>query len=208
MKEKTKNRIVAVAIAIAVIAIFLFGRGCGIKSVTKRIGVDTVVVHDSQVVRYKPKPYKVIVHDTISKLIRKILYRDTGRRVYFTSLNDTGILYNLETVYYDTIVPLRRGYVRIKDTLENNRIVGREIKSSSTDTIITKTVVLTQPKRFVLSIKASWMGNNKDWFHGIGVGAGAKLPNDVTVDYQRWWISKEGGTNTITIGLPLRIKKK
>lgn len=177
------NRVKFFLAGAIIAAIFLFGRSCGIQSVIKTAGTDTVVTVTKGDTVYVPELIGVTntIHQT--KYIAKY---DTlwaaGEIVTVKEVVDTGKIlqdYYVSRFYSDT-QKLARGKVIIQDTVNQNRIISRRLQSFGTDTTITKTIVLRPPRKIVAYLTGSVMGNFKNPISGTGMGFGLKLPNDMT----------------------------
>ena len=111
---------------------------------------DTVIYRDSvrivyvptpiEVIRTKVKWFEKIVHDTLPPI------RDYD---YALPCDSVAVNAYFKTVIYDTVLDGTRWSARIKDTVTQNRLVGRSISVNTSDTTITNTVTLRQPKRVV-----------------------------------------------------------
>ena len=175
-------------------ALLIFYSGCeyGVHGfIKKHSGIDTTL-HDTKVeIQYQPVPYKVdsIVYKDrwhkspdmwfvdVPESSKVQLVRDYS---YALPVDTAAIIRRFfQTAYYDTLIKLSRGTARLKDTVAFNRIQGRSIQLSNTDTTITKEVILTQPKRAIVYLNTSVMGNNKNWFSGVGWGLSLKTRTDV-----------------------------
>jgi hypothetical protein len=213
-----KRKWILIAIAVAIVAIFLFGRSCGIRSVTKQAGSDTTIHKDSLVIRYKPVPYKVIEHDSdivFRPWIVEKPVHDTTKGIdhYFiiplTKEDTLAIVKDyFQTAFYDTTIKLSRGMARLIDTVTENRISGRQVYVTGTDTTITNTIVIKPPRAIVLSFTLSAMGNFRSPLFGEGVGLNLKLPSEGTYDLKLFNVPGHRPMLQFTKGWPLRFKKK
>lgn len=207
---KVDNRIVFGVSVLAVAAVFLWGRSCGVKSVITKAGrVDTTYLKPdtirTTVTKEVLKPYAVlvkgqdgkIVHDTT--FIEKPLPEDTlGAYLdYF------------RTYAYSYQERLRYGLLTVDDTISQNMILGRSVTFlADSIPVVTKTVLIQQPKKLVLYIGASAFGNPKDLLYGAGIDFSLKGLNDkqygVGITYTK-------GNNLyygINYRIPIRLKKK
>lgn len=167
--------------AAIIAAMFLLGRSCGIKSVLKNEGVDTTVRKDSVVIAYIPIPI-AIRYDSISyKHTTEYVTLYGAPEIIIEPVDTANILkdYYASRFYSDT-QRLKRGLAIITDTVNRNRITGRRLTITGTDTTITRTIVLKPPRRIVGYLTGSIMGNFKNPISGAGIGFGVKMPNDMT----------------------------
>lgn len=207
---KVDNRIVFGVIGGALVGIFLWGRSCGVKSVITKAGridttylkpdtIRTVVTHEVL------KPYAVlvkgkdgkIIHDTV--IVEKPLPEDTIG-VY----NDY-----FRTYAYSYQERLRYGVLTINDTLSQNMFVGRSVTFvSDSIPVVTRSILIQQPKKLVLYLGASAFGNRNDLLYGAGVDLSLQGLNGkqygVGITYTK-------GNNLyygINYRIPIRLKKK
>lgn len=169
-------------VAIIAVAIFLWGRGCGIHSVITKTSIDTTVKKDSSTTRYVPIPYKVDSIIYRYKIVPAALAKEMNEKEEpNTSLTYVPQIIEREDTskaYYKDTLPLKRGFVVIDDTLQKNRIIGRRVFSSNTDTTITKTVTIIPPKKNILYFGISGMGNKNDLLFGAGADLSLKTKSD------------------------------
>lgn len=161
-------------IAAVVVALFLLGRSCGIKSVIKTTGSDTVIYRDSVIREYRPYPITVRFDTTI---YRPYMVRDTETLVMIDPVDTARILADYyATRFYSDTQRLSRGVAVIQDSVTQNRITARRLAVTGIDTTITRTVTLTPPRRLVGYLDLMGMGGR----HEVGAAAGfsLKLPND------------------------------
>lgn len=195
-------------LAAIIIIVFFVGRGCGIKSVISRTGSDTTVRKDSIVIRYKPMPYKVIDIDTawIKKPVPyKVVDTFTVYDVRIDPADTAAILAMCsERVYYDTTVHLKRGIIRIRDTVQHNRLQGRELFLNVTDSIITNTITKTIPRRYVgyFTVSGSFP------VYGAGFGLALKNPKDFVYQTEIKFMQGHKPTFEGRLLFPIRLTKK
>lgn len=165
-------------IAAVVVALFLLGRSCGIKSVVKRAGSDTVVVISRDTVAMQPVVVRVSDSFYVAgKPYPVIRYVEGAPVVIIEPVDTAAILADYyRTALYDTTIALKRGTARLQDTVTRNRIRGRSIQITGTDTTITRTVTLTPPRRLVGYLDITGIGGRHEV--GAGVGFSLKLPSD------------------------------
>lgn len=165
-------------IAAVLITLFLLGRSCGIKSVVKRTGSDTVVVVSRDAVAMQPVVVRVSDSFYVAgKPYPVIRYVEGAPVVIIEPVDTSAILADYyRTALYDTTIALKRGTARLQDTVTRNRIAGRSIQITGTDTTITRTITLTPPRRLVGYLDLAVMGGRHDL--GASAGFSLKLPSD------------------------------
>lgn len=165
-------------IAGVAVALFLFGRSCGIKGVLKSTGADTVVVVSRDTVSMQPVVVRVSDSFYVAgKPYPVIRYVEGAPVVIIEPVDTSAILADYyRTAMYDTTIRLSRGSARLQDTVTRNRISGRSIQITGTDTTITRTVTLTPPRRIVGYLDLAGMGDRHDF--GASAGFSLKLPSD------------------------------
>lgn len=166
-------------IALGVVLFLFFGRGChcgkGGKLAIDTIShtIDTVWIESRKDTHYVPQPYAVyyskekVIHDTLETIETIQTKIDTARILaqYFAVRN-----------YSDTQV-LKYGSFIIDDTVTQNRITGRGIRSSFNIPEIHETTVIAR-RRTVGYLGATFMGNQVTPIYSIGATFGLKLKND------------------------------
>lgn len=194
-------------LAAVVVALFLLGRSCGIKSVIKTTGSDTVVVISRDTVAMQPVVVRVSDSVYIAGRPYPVIKYVEGAPVVIIEPVDTAAILAdyYRTALYDTVVQLQRGTARLQDTVHRNRLVGRSIAITGADTTITRTVTLTPPRRLVGYLDITGMGGRHDF--GAGIGFSLKLPSDraygVGVSYL--WNGKVMYYGRASV--PIRLKK-
>lgn len=191
------------------IAIFLFGRKCGSDGTVKGTSNDTATVRVDtlpgflQVIidtHYVPQPYKVVQY-------RPVYRTDTlemDDRVDIIYLDTTGIVIS----YYSDTTKIDFGHVIISDTISENRIAGRGVKTNQRLPIIKETVTIFQPPKNIVYLGFSGTGSKQNFFYSIGTDLSLKTRNDriysagvnLTRDNQ---VLFEGG-----VKFPIRLKQR
>lgn len=178
----------------AALVVFLILRSCGGpggsyfscngKRDTIAHKIDTTIKKDSSDTSYVPKV--VTIHDTMPGKTSYVPYFDTLYMDTFyvdrpvTAKIDTAAILKryYQVLTYSDTQKVKRGKVIINDTVTQNRIVRRGLKTFITDTTIKETVVLSQPKKMILYFGFSAMGDRKDPFNMAGVDLSLKGKND------------------------------
>lgn len=213
MTDATKNKIVWVVIAAGLIGLFLLGRSCGIKSVTKNTGRDTVTVTHADTVPGTPK----LVGIRYDSLIYR--YRDTGSRWYDTLWGVAEVIINpVDTAalladyyasrFYKDSQTIKGATVVINDTVSRNRITGRQIILNRTDTTITNTITLRPPKRIVGYFTTSVAGSFSQPFGSAGVGLGLKMPSDHVIQAEWKYMQTGKPMGEVRVMWPIRLIKR
>jgi len=199
----TKNKILFVVGVAAAIALFWSGCQCGINSVDKVNHIDTTITKDSFVYRYKPVPYRV---DSFIYVKGEAFADDTTQGetiIYPVDTNAIVARFNQVAYYNDSAE-----YWRIKDTLFQNRIVGREVKVICPDTTITKITTIYPPKKAILYLGFNAMGNPNNLLYGVGTDLSLKFSNDKIYGAGIKLLSGNQLYYEGKVMFPLRIKKK
>lgn len=210
----TSQKISIGAGAIILLLLMLWSRSCGIKSVTKRTGSDTVVrvdsfIHvDKQIVPVETiktvtkyvdgKKTTITIHDTLETFEVRIDPVDTA-----------GILARFQdTAVYDNTIPFNRGSVRLREKVSENRIKARQMDVTVNDSVITNTITIKPPRKMVGYFTLSGMGSIKEPFGGAGAGFGLKLPNERVYQMELKTVRGLGIMAEGTIFFPIRFKKQ
>lgn len=199
------------AIAAVIIAMFFLGRCNGIRSVIKNTGRDTVIHKDSIRIAYIPVPVSVR-YDSLIYTPGKAGTLDTiwaPPEVIIDPVDTAAILkdYYAARIYSDT-QRLTRGQVVIDDTVSRNRITGRGLKVTGTDTTITVTTVLKPPRRMVGYFTLSAMGNPKQPLGGAGAGFALKLPSERVYQVEYKIIQGNRPAFEARVFFPIRFTKR
>jgi len=206
MKNKNTDgryKLILIGCGIIAIVILLLLMKCGrsgdgkpkieIKTVIKEVKGDTVYVpqvnniyHDR--IRYVPTNPDLII-DTM----------------YLPELIDTlSILkdYYAHVVYKDTLRN-QYGYISVTDTISQNRIKSRQVKTALSIPEVTKTITLTQPKKAQIYLGANFLGNQDDPLLGYNVNISLKTKRDKFIEagYNQFY----GGTSFYSLGLKFKI---
>jgi len=175
----------------AAFVVFLLLRSCGGpggsyfscngKRDTISHKIDTTINRDSTDTVYVPTP--VYIRDTIAGKPKPYAVHDTLEtfeyEVKVEPVDTAAILkqYYQYAIYSDT-QKIKRGTIIINDTVTQNRIARRGLKTFISDTTIKETVVLSQPKKMILYLGFSAIGSRKDPFHMAGADLSLKGKND------------------------------
>jgi hypothetical protein len=177
----TKNIVRLVVILAGAFLLFRTGKSCNSISHpgqdTVRIVRDTVLVIERHDSTYKPniinitnpvtyKPY--LVTDTLFEGAEPVDTAAILARYY-------------QKVFYVDSQKLARGSVVISDSVSRNRIFSRHIQTFNTDTTITNTITLTQPKKLVVYLGGSIIGNQQKPFYLGGLDLSVKWRDDKIV---------------------------
>lgn len=138
---------------------------------TISVRVDTVFVQLKSDTFYTPVPYETIRYktDTIETFSTKYQY---------LPVDTTKILKAFfETKHYSDTIELKPnyGFIFVNDTVSQNRIVKRGVKQNLSLPTVTKTVVLTQPRRVVAYLGLEVLGNKTSPLWGSGVSFGLQM---------------------------------
>ncbi len=208
MKNKNTDgqyKLILIGCGIIAIVVLLLLMKCGrsgddkpkieIKTVIKEVKGDTV---------YTPK-INNIYHD-------RIVYVPTNPdsiidTLYLPELVDVDTLailkdYYAHVVYKDTLRN-QYGYIALTDTLSQNRIKSRQVKTSLSIPEVTKTITLTQKKRAQIYLGANFLGSETDPLLGYNVNISLKTKRDKFIEagYNQFY----GGQSFYSLGLKFKI---
>ena len=180
-------------IAVVIIAAMWGGCEYGIRSVVIKQGKsDTAITKREVSIISVPIPIVItkdslvywenIIHDTIPIEVSSIL--NPNDYIHEDSIKDFSFIDWNKTRIYDTTLTSGNDTIRITDNVQYNKITKRVIKAVFTDSIITKTKIITLPRKTVLSAIIS-MGSTSGFKRfGIGTGLLLKLPNENTYKFE------------------------
>lgn len=211
MTNRTKNIIIGIVALIALLSISYFSCEAGKKSITKHTGIDTTVTIYKTDTVLKPVPYKVTeyVKGKDGKVVT--IYRTDTLETVEVQLQPTdtaGIIRRfLDTAFYAYQSDTGRAKVEIMDTVTGNRIVGKGVRITVSDSMIRATTILKPPKPFVLSFTTSLLGNAKQPLFGQGVGLDFKLPNEDSYTLQVFNVKDQPLMWQATKKWPIRLRR-
>ncbi len=192
---------------IAVIIIFMMWRSCrnsgAIKPTTDTITVktDTIWISSTTDTFYTPQITKTrrrdkAIHDTLETFEYIIADTSLVIREYF-SVN-----------YYQDTIPVKYGSVYVNDTVTENKIVSRGVKTNFNIPVAKETITLRQPKRNVAYIGFAAMGSERSFLEQTEISFGFKVKNDKYYGI-KGAMSRGGNVLTgIEFKIPIRLNKK
>lgn len=200
----TQYRRIVIAALFLVVVIFLVFRKCACgKGETKTVKIDTVYKEIKGEVFYIPKVDTVFFTRTTTKLV-PYLTLDT---LYIPELKDVDTIailsdYYKARIYRDTLKN-QYGYISLTDTISQNKIKGRGVKTSLLIPEITRTITLSQPKRNQIYIGAGLFGNEDDYLDGYNVNLALKTRRDkmIEVGYNQLF----NGAHYYSLGMKFKI---
>lgn len=149
--------------------------------VVASVKTDTVYIPVKADTFYKPKPYAVYLnHKPIgSTIIFDTLYlpeeiTDSECITYYNQLKD----YFSRTYIYRDSIPNKYGKIYIDDTVTQNMIKGRGLRTSLMIPEITKTITLIQPKKNEMYVGAGLLGNRNTILKGYEFNLSLKNKQD------------------------------
>lgn len=158
--------------------------------------MDTVLIDN-------PVPYKVVywkekvLHDTLETIETVLQHVDSARipSQY------------ISTRFYDTTIRVKYGGVRLRDTVTQNRIVGRSVYLDQIIPLVKETVTLTQPKRVVLYFGVQAMGNKENLPYAAGATLDLKLKSDGIIEVGGY-LTNDKPMYSFGLKFPIKLRKK
>ena len=201
--KKYKNLVIIAIILALVLALFLKRCGNGVSD-KPTIKIDTVYKEVKGDVTYIPDVDTIYYTKTKYVPTNPDLIIDT---MYLPELIDVDTLailkdYYAHVVYEDTLRN-QYGYISVTDTISQNRIKSRQVKTALSIPEVTKTITLTQPKKAQIYLGANFLGNQDDPLLGYNVNISLKTKRDKFIEagYNQFY----GGTSFYSLGLKFKI---
>lgn len=171
---------------------------------TVSVRIDTVYIPVKNDTVYQPIPvvkYQYITRTRIDTL--------TEFEVHIEPADTAGILreYHSTYVYSDT-QKIQYGNIVINDTVTRNKIVKRGFQSNLNIPVITKEVVLTQPKRTIGYFGISGLGNGNQPVYALGADFSLKLKNDKIYGIGAMFTRDNQMFYKAEFKMPIRLRKK
>lgn len=169
---KQYRLIISLVLAI-ILALIL--RGCFDRKCPEVVSVkiDTVYIPQKADTIYKPVPYAVYLKgkQLPTQYLFDTLYLpeqipDSECVAYYNQLKD----YFSRTYLYKDSFPNKYGKIYIDDTVTQNKIIGRGLRTNLLIPEITKTVTMVVPPRNELYIGGNLLGNEKNFLKGYEAG--------------------------------------
>lgn len=197
-----------IALAIAIVILTLVRRCGNSKKEPEVIKVvrDTVYVNTKSDTFYTPEVRKT---DTVYKVKYKTDTLETFEYRYL-KVDSAKILKDyLATRYYSDTVAVQYGHVYIQDTVSQNKIKSRGVKTNFEIPIVKETVTIEIKKRVVGYIGMEAFGNQVSPIHSWGASFGIQTKNGNQYEI-KGLVSKYGEpvSGGIGIKLPIRLTKK
>jgi hypothetical protein len=167
--------------SILVILLACFYVGCEYNSCNSTkpiVKKDSIITKYKDSIVYVPTPYKIdsLVYKYTNK--NTVIIDSCSYPVYYSVHVDTELILKkyFNTLYYSDTAKLKRGIAIINDTVSTNKIIGRSISVSESDTSIETTIIKTQPKKVILFWNATALNN-----FAIGTGISLKFKTDLII---------------------------
>tara|TARA_B110000503_G_C7047245_1_gene370753 strand:- start:455 stop:1057 length:603 start_codon:yes stop_codon:yes gene_type:complete len=122
-----------------------------------------------------------VIKTAIKKVKGDVILKDTIIYVHIPSIIDTGEIlkgYFSKAVFRDTLKIDSFGYVAIRDTISENKILNREYRSSVKSMIVNKTMVVSEPKRTQLYVGLGSSFDKLNLVNGLNANILIKTKND------------------------------
>ena len=180
--KKYKNLVIIAIILALVLALFLKRCGNGGRGTTT-IKIDTVYKEVKGDVTYVPVIDTIYHTRNVYVPTNPDLLIDT---MYLPELIDVDTLailkdYYAHVVYKDTLRN-QYGYISVTDTISQNRIKSRQVKTALSIPEVTKTITLSQPKRAMIFLGGDILGNESDPLSGYNVNLSLKTKQDRMIE--------------------------
>lgn len=190
-------------VILGLILCLLLREGCNCARINKLekdcgktvVRVDTAWIKEAvNIPVYVPTPGQTIYHE-VPKYYTKVINGDTVR----TEIHDTVLAKDFfASVPYADSVSVKYGKVYINDTISQNRITSRAIRTDFNIPVVTKTVI-KQPRGY-LSAGVGVQGDMKDYINAAGVSIMWTSKRRFSVEAGTMY----GLSNRITYGLGLK----
>ncbi len=215
MTDKNFKNILVICL-IAALVIVLLLKKCGNNS-----GGNTIIERDTIYQEVKGDISYVPQIDTVffTRTTTKLVPYATLDTLYLPELIDVDTAAILSDYYkarvYRDSVPVRWedksdadiwseiGSIYIYDTISQNRIKGRQVKTVLSIPEVTKTITLTQPKRAMVFLGANFLGSMEEPLLGYNVNLSFKTKRDKFIEagYNQFY----GGQSFYSLGLKFKI---
>lgn len=194
-------------ILIIAIILFMMWRGCrgegGGKTGpdTIKVKIDTVWVQSKSDTFYTPEIVK-------TKYV-PVYKTDTLESFEFINVDTTAILKDyLATKYYSDSIAVQYGKVYIADTVSQNKIVSRGVKTAFTVPVVKETITIARPPKNIAYLGFEAIGNPQSPLYGVGASLGMKFKNDKYYGLKAL-MSKEGNPlYGLEFKIPIRLRKQ
>ena len=200
--KKYKNLVIAAILILLVLALFL--KRCGHSGGGTTIKIDTVYKELKGDIVYIPK-VDTIYHTKVKYVpTNPDLIIDTLYLPELIDVDTANILkdYFAHVVYRDTLRN-QYGYISVTDTISQNRITSRQVKTALSIPEVTKTITLSEKKRAQIYLGANFLGSENDPLLGYNVNISLKTRRDKFIEagYNQFY----GGKSFYSLGLKFKI---
>jgi len=164
---------------IAIIVLFLLFRRCGdggkVKpaSDTVSVKIDTVWLQSKSDTFYTPPIVK-------TEWRTKLKYKTDTLETTEYIIADTSLILQeyFAYHYYEDTINVKYGSVYINDTVTENKIASRGVKTNFNIPVVKETITLRQPKRNIVYVGLGAMGSEQSFLEQTEVSFGLKTKND------------------------------
>lgn len=167
------------SIVICFIIAFLMLRRCGSGGAGNGVTIDTVIQVDTVFKQvYSDSEYIIYPYETVKWKTKEVFKTDTLEIFSYHNVDSLKILeaFFAERRYFDS-VSIEFGKVYIRDTVTQNKIVGRRVTTDLKIPVVTKTLTITKPPRTTLYLGTDINGNKEYPLYSIGANVGLMFKN-------------------------------
>lgn len=202
MNKALPQTIKWLAILAGIILVWLLFRECNGNKPPEvtQIRIDTVWGKPKDSIVYKDKlvPYKVLIRqpgttDTITEA--ELIFIPSDTTDYWS-----------QKFYRDT-VQADYGSIVIDDTVTQNALQGRSVRTSFNLPVVTKTVTVQAQKRNVLYIGGGALGNKQNLLYATEISLGIKFKNEVYWGIRGMVLTNNQPVYGVSVLLPIRTRK-
>lgn len=206
MPNSSNNFKWSVILVIFIGLIWFYFKAChgSIKPEVVKVTYDTTYLKQTDTIRI---PYQTLVPYKVVYTKEKVLH-DTLETVELEKVDTARILAQyFATRFYSKTDNVQYGNVTVKDTVTQNRIIGRSIILNQNIPVVKETVTLTQPKRIVLLAGVQAFGNKQYLPYAAGITLDLKLKSDAMIGGGAY-LTRSDFMYSADVKFPIRFRKQ
>jgi len=194
---------------IAIIVLFLLFRRCGnggnVKPTTDTVSrkIDTVWLQSKTDTFYTPPIVK-------TEWRTKLKYKTDTLETTEYIIADTSLILQeyFAYHYYEDTINVKYGSVYINDTVTENKIASRRVRTNFSIPVVKETITLRQPKSGIAYLTFGVKGSDQSFLEQTEVGIAWKAKNEKFYELNGA-LSRQGILmGGFKIGIPIRLNKK